>query len=76
MLGFFVLFALAAPFPALYVFAVLDISRSSRSQGRRFQPSISGERGVSQQRMQFAESSVPASVVEFQAVILAGYGNA
>ena len=90
MLGFFVLFALSVPFPALYVLAVLDTTQDKWEQlenlnprvtatpRRLEQPPVWGQRSASQQleRMEFSESNIPPSVAEFQAVILAGYGNA
>lgn len=90
MLVFFVLFALAIPFPALYVLAVLKVTQSeSRRNGLILNPRVSTPRRLKQftilsqrsssqlaEQMEFAESNVPASVSEFQAVILAGYGNA
>lgn len=91
MLVFFVLFALAIPFPTLYVLAVLEVTQSEprRRNGLILNPRVSTPRRLEQftilsqrsstqlaEQMEFAESNVPASVSEFQAVILAGYGNA
>jgi hypothetical protein len=90
----FLLFALAIPFSALYVLAVLDITQvQARRNGQNLNLSprvpatprrlkrfaiLSQRSSTSQlaEQMEFAESNVPASVAEFQAVILAGYGNA
>ena len=88
MLAFLVLFALAVPFPTLYVLAILEITQNKSDQSQTLDPRVTatprrlsrilGQRSPSQnwERMEFAEPNVSASFAEFQAVILAGYGNA
>jgi type IV secretory pathway VirB3-like protein len=82
MLSFLILLILIVLFLAFLLFAVLRVvgSRevlipraSTSTRSLRKQPSSSSQRAA---WMNFPESNVPVSIVEFQAIILAGYGNA